>query len=438
MKYFVKTKLSENISETPEGFLVCLGVPIARTGSMDYAPSEIPLEAGPNGIVVVDRDEDEVFRPETIASFEGKPLTIGHPSEFVSPSNWKDLAKGTIQNIRRGTGESKDDLIADVLVTDAMAIGLVKNGLREVSCGYETDYLQTGPGRGKQTRIIGNHLALVEQGRAGSGYAINDHKGKGLKMSLKDKITAIFAKAQDEALKVADAEPEMKEKKEEKADDAMGAGYDELVKMVKDLGEKIAGMAKPKDASSAPAANESAEIVAKDEPVAAASIEDRLKALEAAVAKMLSMQSDELPDDVTDEDAEESEESEDADMEEEGSMVGDSAASDLASRVEILSPGMKIAKGDKEIKAKAIKAAYATVDGKKVIDAFTLGKAPDFTQTANIDLLFIGASELLKQERSASLAKTKTRDFNSALDKPATSGLSAEQMNELNTKHYAR
>lgn len=447
MKFYTTSKISENIHETPEGFLVCIGVPIARTGEMVYVEGETPLEVGEDGRVLIQREADEVFRPETIASFEGKAITITHPVDFVDPNNWSRLAKGALQNVRRGEGEQENDLIADLLITDSLAINLVKNGLREVSCGYEAEYIQTGEGRGIQTKIIGNHLALVEEGRAGSAYAINDHKGKGA-MKLKDKIKAIFAKAQDEAMAMADAEEKTPEEKKPAKDgegdkpakedkESMDAGaYDELKKMVADLGEKIAGMAKPKDASTEASENEPAKVDAKDdESEAASSLEDRLKALEASVAKLLERESkedsvavDEESDEDSDESEDEAEESEDEESEE-GSMTGDTA-----SRVEILAPGLK-AKG-KDAKAQALKAAYATKDGKAVIDQFTGGKAPDLKDENRVHTLFIATSELLKVSRTSDLAKTKqTRDFDSSAVTPK-GAMTAEQMNEINAKHY--
>jgi len=442
MKFYTTSKISENIHETPEGFLVCIGVPIARTGEMVYGEGETPLEVGEDGRILINREADEVFRPETIASFEGKAVTITHPTEFVSPDNWSRLAKGVLQNVRRGEGEQENDLIADLLITDGMAINLVKNGLREVSCGYEAEYHQTGEGRGLQTNIVGNHLALVDEGRAGSSYAINDHKGKDSKMSVKEKIKAIFAKAQDEAMAAAgDAEPEKKPepKKEEKAKDA--ASYDELVKMVKDLGAKIESMAKPKDAAEEKPAPEKKDDAKDEEAPAEVSMEDRLKSLEAAVAKLLERESkeDEVPvDDAEGEEEEESEdaESEDAEGEEESedeAMVGDTA--DTASRVEILAPGMKASA--KDSKAKALIAAYATKDGKAVIDQLTGGKAPEVKDAARVNTLFIAASELLKASRTSELSKTKTRDFNSASETPK-GAMTAEQMNEINAKHYGQ
>jgi len=423
--------------ETPEGFLICIGVPIARTGEMVYGEGETPLETDDEGKILITRDESEVFKPETIASFEGKPVTISHPQEFVGPQNWSQLAKGILQNVRRGEGEQKNDLIADVLIMDKMAIALVKNGLREVSCGYEAEYTQIDDGKGMQTNIIGNHLALVEQGRAGSAYAINDHKSKQAKgegkMKLKERIQKIFATAQDEAMKAAEDAGEMPaEKKEEKAKDA--GAYDELVEMVKDLGEKIASMGKPKDAESS-AAGAQGEVVkkedgeAKDDEVASG-LEDRLKALEMAVSKLLERESkeDEVP--VGDEEemvGDEDEESEDGDFEK------STAVGDTASRAEILAPGISITK---DVKAKALKAAYGTKEGKKVIDSLTGGKAPAFDSAEKVETLFIAASELLKVSRTSELSKARTTDYNPSIENEGP--MSAERMNEINAKHYKR
>lgn len=445
MKYFVTSKISENIHETPEGYLLCLGVPIARTGEMIYGDGETPLESDDDGRVLITREEAEVFRAETIASFEGKPVTITHPKEFVNPANWKTLAGGVMQNVRRGEGELKDSLIADLLITDSMAIALVKNGLREVSCGYEAEYTQVEEGKGYQTNIVGNHLALVQQGRAGSSYAINDHKGKGdVSMSKLEKLLAKLgitkdspmAKTIDEAMK----EDEKKDdKKDDKAKDEAGHGYDELVKMVKDLSSKIESMGKSKDESEekpAPkkdAKKDESEDEGEESP-AEATLEERLKVLEAAVQKLLERESkeDEVPvdeEEVGDEDGEEME-SEDDDLAATG-ITGD-AATEVISRAEILAPGIK---ATKDVKVKALKAAYATKDGKKIIESLTGGKAPAFDSAEKVETLFIAASELMKVTRGNDLSRTKTRDYSPVLES-REGEMTAERMNEINAKHY--
>lgn len=425
MKYYTTSKLSENIQETPEGFLVCLNVPIARTGWQVYGQGETPLESGSDGKVKVYRDAQEVFHADTIASYQGKPLTIGHPEEFVNPANWSELTKGVIQHVRRGEKKDEDGeecLLADVLVTDAKAIELIKAGLREVSCGYEAVYEQTGEGKGRQVSIIGNHLALVEEGRAGPAYAINDHKTERLTGMSKftDKVKHLFAKAIDEA--------EASEKKEEMKDESHAAQgspavMDELVKMVKDLGEKLEGM-KPKDAVAPEVKKESDEKMeekkeeAKDADISPA-LEARLKAMEEKLAKLMEMESAEA------EMGDEEEKAEDADMEEsedESSETGDTAA-----RAEILAPGIKVTKN---VKAKALQAAYGTKEGKAVIDSLSGGKTPTFDSAETVSTLFIAASEVLKAKRGTGLEKSKTsKAFDSVQE---ASFMTAERMNEMN------
>lgn len=418
--------------ETPEGFLVCIGVPITRTGELVYGKDETPLEVGEDGTVVIYRDESIVFNPITMASFEGKAVTIRHPIDFVGPTNWQTLAKGTMQNIRRGAGDEKNCLLADLLITDSIAIGLVKNGLREVSLGYEAEYIQTGKGRGRQEKIVGNHCALVEEGRAGETCAINDHKGKD--NSIMPGVKELLAKL----TKVVDEE--MKEdKKDDKAKDESGSAMDELVKVCNALSEKMdkfmgkkSGDEKDKDDKKEEPAKDEDKEDKKDEPAkdkeVAPSLEERMKQLEAAVAKLLeSKSSDEDLDGAQQESEDEDDESEDDDFQE-SSMVGDTK-----SRAEILSPGIQITK---DVKAKALKAAYATKEGKKVIDSLTDGK-PTFDSAEKVSTLFIAASEVLKATRSKALSETKKvtdhgkDDFHGGI-------VTAEKMNEINQAHWAK
>lgn len=177
MRFYTHTRLSEHMSETPEGFLICHGVPIARVGQMEYGAGETPIKlADGEARVIITREADEVFAPMAVSSFEGQPMTVNHPADDVTPANWKLLAVGHAQDIRRGVGAESDLLLADLVITDAQAIALVRGGLREVSCGYDADYVQTAPGRGRQVNIRGNHIALVHRGRCGTRCRINDNR----------------------------------------------------------------------------------------------------------------------------------------------------------------------------------------------------------------------------------------------------------------------
>ncbi len=438
MKYFA-TQISENLHKTPEGYLLAIGVSIGRTGEMEYAKGEVPLEPGDDGIIRVARSAKELFKPETIASFEGKSFTIRHPQDFVDSTNWKELTKGIMQNVRKGEGDQDQDLVADLLITDHSAILLVENGMRELSCGYEAEYLQTGPGTGIQKNIVGNHLALVEEGRAGSAYKINDQKGvPTMNKKLEAALKKIFGKTSDQIMKEAD-EKEKAEKaaaaKKNKTGD--GKSYDELVALCKDLMSKVEKMGQPndeaeeeeKEVKKVPKKKEGA---AEDEEVSA-SLEDRLKALEAVVNKLVQGESEEEVGDeeeeeevVQDEDMEE--ESEDsADEEEEGPKL----TGDDKSKMEILAPGLSVTK---DFKAEALKAAYKTADGKKHIDALTGGK-PTFDSAEQVSILFTAVPQMLKAERSTALSRTKTSDFNSTIFSDQGE-MTAEAMNKKNEEFY--
>lgn len=175
---FAPEQIGTTRYRTPEGFLFCEDVPIARLGEMVYGPDEIPIPGSSfDGFVRITRDSDQLFREETMSSFQGKPITNDHPASGydVSPTNWRELACGTVLNPRRGTGQFSDCIVADFLVTDADAIESIESGKKEVSCGYDANYLRTGDGRGIQTDIIGNHVALVDRGRCGQRCSIGDH-----------------------------------------------------------------------------------------------------------------------------------------------------------------------------------------------------------------------------------------------------------------------
>ena len=173
------TRLSENISRRdPEGYLLCLNVPVARTGTQEYLPDEIGFPSA-NGRfpIPVYRPESEVFSPETIASFEGMPVTNDHPPGGVTIENIRALQKGHAHNVRRGTGEESDLLLADLIITDPVLIDAILGGKREISCGY-TYELHEENGQYIQRKIRGNHVAVVDAGRAGNRVSIKDQKPK--------------------------------------------------------------------------------------------------------------------------------------------------------------------------------------------------------------------------------------------------------------------
>ena len=192
--------ISPHIDRTPEGFLICRDVPVARTGPQRYLAREMQLDGDPERLIDVNRHPEDVFEPATLASLEGKPVTDGHPAEGVTAENYSSYTKGHIQNVRR----DGDFIVADLLIYDASLASDIENGVkREVSCGYTCNYVPDGAGY-KQSKIRCNHLAVVPRGRAGHDVAIHDaapeaEKGRTPMNKLTHAILTAFGMAAREA-----------------------------------------------------------------------------------------------------------------------------------------------------------------------------------------------------------------------------------------------
>ncbi|MDW3684896.1 DUF2213 domain-containing protein [Cupriavidus sp. CV2] len=432
MRFYTVQKLGPKRSLTPEGFLLCEEVPVARTGEMLYGPGEVPVEPGPDGLIRISRTPEEVFRAETMASCIGKPVTLDHPDDFVTPANFAALGKGAMLNLRRGTGLADDLLIADLLVTDQGAIDAIqKDSIEEVSLGYEADYEQISPGRGAQRNIVVNHVALVERGRCGPRCAIGDKESEDMKTkdskpkgkrTVWDRLWTAFKAgdeaAMEEALEEARAtdeeseeEREAREAKEEegKTGDALG----QILSKLKSMDADIQALKKAQDEES----------------------EEEKKAREAKEKEGKAGDSGDL---TTPETAGKLNEA-DVDL-----YTGDAAAS-IPSRAEILAPGIKLPTMDAKMETKdraaalckcqrkALDLAYQTEAGKAAIAPFLGGKTADFEKMPAplVHATFMGASELVKAQNNASAGsgQVKTRDFGKAS--------TVADINAANRKYWA-
>ncbi|WP_279025565.1 DUF2213 domain-containing protein [Gibbsiella quercinecans] len=175
----VKATFDEN------GFLIDTPI-VARIGAQSYEAQD--------GEKIEFRPASEVFNDDSLSTFQGKPVTLGHV--FVTSKNAKDVVVGACS----GPGE-RDGIGVAVPITiyDDSAIGEAKKGnAAEISVGYTT-YDIDNPGWGNnatgeyffdenlpdgfiemiskergdwvrfdsvQTNIRVNHVALVFRGRA--------------------------------------------------------------------------------------------------------------------------------------------------------------------------------------------------------------------------------------------------------------------------------
>lgn len=184
MRVLITEKISENRFKDGNGYLIISNNVIARTGKQVYKHGQVYDDSDDMYTdVEVDRPATEVFAPETIASFENKPITKMHPEHKVNSYNHQDLSKGFFREIRRGravnpeTGIEEDVLIGTAVVTNQDAIDSIEDGTyTHWSCGYDTEIVQTDTPY--QTKIRGNHIALTSSPRAGRIAAISDEEEK--------------------------------------------------------------------------------------------------------------------------------------------------------------------------------------------------------------------------------------------------------------------
>lgn len=207
-KAYFGSRISDHILKTPEGFLICKDVPIARTGTQQYRGCEFGAPVA-DGIYNVQRPEAEVFDRAAVASFEGKPVCDEHPEEDVTPDNYGRYMKGVCRDVRRGDGDLSNCLVADLVIYDADLINKIEAGKREISCGYDCLWNPTSDSSYDQLEIRGNHVAVVDRGRAGHKVAIRDTAvdekgGKKMSKSLIGRI--LRALARDESTTPEDME----------------------------------------------------------------------------------------------------------------------------------------------------------------------------------------------------------------------------------------
>ena len=165
MKILVAEKLSEHRYKTPEGYLICVDSILARTGKQTYKRSEI-FGDDDERLVEVDRKAEEVFSPETMASFENKPICVEHPDVDVNSGNISEFAVGFVRDIHKGEYEGVPVMLGTLVITDAKTIEEIEEGKHtDLSCGYDCDIDDSE--NPQQRNIRGNHVALCEQGRAG-------------------------------------------------------------------------------------------------------------------------------------------------------------------------------------------------------------------------------------------------------------------------------
>lgn len=154
----ITSKIDEN------GYLRIDGV-VAHVGILEYMEDD--------GTIIREFvPEETLFDEESLRSLAGAPVTLQHPPEMVTPSNYKEYSQGSVNGMPRRDG---DNLVASMLVIGNEALHAVEyGGVCELSPGYSVDLDETpGEWQGQKYDRVQrnrryNHQAIVDAARGGS------------------------------------------------------------------------------------------------------------------------------------------------------------------------------------------------------------------------------------------------------------------------------
>ena len=191
LRYDQASPLSKPV-RLPNGFVRAEGY-LTRSGIFVYRDAQ--------GRTVRElRPPEEVMHADSLASFGLMPVTNEHPSELLTADNAKQYAVGSVSESVVPEG---DKVRAVLMITDASAIEALDAGKSELSCGYTADVaIEPGTWRGQkydavQRNIRGNHVALVDAGRAGPACAIRmDAAGAAQEITMNEEVMIELGGAQ--------------------------------------------------------------------------------------------------------------------------------------------------------------------------------------------------------------------------------------------------
>lgn len=168
--------------EDLNGFIEIKGNPLSKVGVFPYLGRQISESLIPDKIYNVFRPEEELSSQQCLDSFRLLPFTNDHA--MLGPS-----ADGLMPAEEKGVhGTIGEDvyfefpyLKANLKIFSESIARLIEDGKQELSIGYRCDYepnsgiYNGNPYDFVQRNLRGNHVALVDEGRAGHDVKVLDH-----------------------------------------------------------------------------------------------------------------------------------------------------------------------------------------------------------------------------------------------------------------------
>ncbi len=185
---------------TDEGFLD-VSASIYRSGLFEFSPREFNPEELPENLrekekIILNVPDEAITDEEFLNSVTARPITDGHPSEFVNAKTARYIQRGTSKG--PATVENAGDVKlanSDLRIIDEELIASVVSGEREeVSIG-NTGLIDWKPGTrsgrsfdGVLDTIRVNHIAIVNRGRGGKNVRLLNKSKETQKMEFVTKI----------------------------------------------------------------------------------------------------------------------------------------------------------------------------------------------------------------------------------------------------------
>ncbi len=255
--------LNTETARVPDGngWLEIKGNPLTKVGVFPYSGMQIDPSLEPDKIYQVYRPEEELNCPECIESFKLVPwinehVMLGAEGDGLTPAEKKGVQGVIGEEVYFEDGYLK----GNIKVFSEKLANLIKSGKKELSIGYKCLYdIVAGVYDGVRYDVIqrsirGNHLALVEEGRAGPDVAVLDqYKFTFDKMELKMPVNPHAMKDDDEEATVTLQSLAMEIRKLKEAVKAMHGLKEEKVEAADDDNEPALDTESDKEGKGEPA-----------------------------------------------------------------------------------------------------------------------------------------------------------------------------------------
>lgn len=181
--------------KTPQGFLICKDVTLAKPMVKEYYAGELGVVDGyeATDVIGIYTPSDVLFGQSVIDGFTASDVVMMHPKgNQLNSDNYKDHVIGTAKNVRADNGY----LVADLTIKDKWAIEAIEHDdIKQISLGYaaELDMTagQTETGQayhGQWVGMVADHVAVVREGRCGDDCKIGDKQTVNTEQGMKVKI----------------------------------------------------------------------------------------------------------------------------------------------------------------------------------------------------------------------------------------------------------